>query len=85
VRGSVLSARRRGLNGEQKSSARQEGEPAAVRDLLVTGGVDVIDFSKPTRLKEIAYYDPARNSGTWSAYPYAGSLFAVGGPSFDQT
>jgi hypothetical protein len=121
VRGSVLSARRRGLNGEQKSSARQEGEPAAVachdivvlhmghniaggacaeqgqvwnidpeqRGLLVnawyTGGVDVIDFSKPTRLKEIAYYDPARNSGTWSAYPYAGPLFAVSGPSFDQT
>jgi hypothetical protein len=41
------------------------------RDLLVnawyTGGVDIIDFSKPTRLKEIAFYDPARDSGTWSA------------------
>src|SRR3990170_2414794 len=53
------------------------------RDLLVnawyTGGVDVIDFSKPTRLKEIAYYDPVRNSGTWSAYPYSGPLFK-GGP-----
>ena len=52
------------------------------RDLLVnawyTGGVDVIDFSKPTRLKEIAYYDPARDSGTWSAYPYAGPLFNRG-------
>ena len=49
------------------------------RDLLVnawyTGGVDVIDFSKPRRLKEIAYYDPVRDSGTWSAYPYAGPLF----------
>jgi hypothetical protein len=49
------------------------------RDLLVnawyTGGVNVIDFSKPRRLKEIAYYDPARVSGTWSAYPYAGPLF----------
>jgi hypothetical protein len=49
------------------------------RDLLVnawyTGGVDVIDFTRPRRLREIAYYDPVRNSGTWSAYPYAGPLF----------
>jgi hypothetical protein len=52
------------------------------RDLLVnawyTGGVDVIDFTQPTRLKEIAYYDPAQNSGTWSAYPYTGPLFKTG-------
>jgi hypothetical protein len=52
------------------------------RDLLVnawyTGGVDVIDFTQPTRLKEIAYYDPARNSGTWSAYPYTGPMFKTG-------
>gem|GEM_PF-1030093 len=52
------------------------------RDLLVnawyTGGVNVIDFSNPRRLKEIAYYDPARVSGTWSAYPYAGPLFKRG-------
>jgi hypothetical protein len=53
------------------------------KDLLVnawyTGGVDVIDFSRPTRLKETAYYDPARNSGTWSAYPYTGPTFKRGG------
>ncbi len=52
------------------------------RDLLVnawyTGGVDVIDFTRPTRLREIAYYDPARDSGTWSAYPYSGPLFRGG-------
>jgi hypothetical protein len=52
------------------------------RDLLVnawyTGGADVIDFTQPTRLKEIAYYDPARNSGTWSAYPYTGPMFTTG-------
>ena len=52
------------------------------RDLLVnawyTGGADVIDFTQPTRLKEIAYYDPARNSGTWSAYPYTGPMFKTG-------
>jgi hypothetical protein len=52
------------------------------RDLLVnawyTGGVDVIDFTRASRLREIAYYDPARNSGTWSAYPYTGPLFRSG-------
>jgi hypothetical protein len=52
------------------------------RDLLVnawyTGGVDVIDFTKATRLKEVAYYDPAENSGTWSAYPYTGPTFKTG-------
>jgi hypothetical protein len=53
------------------------------RDLLVnawyTGGVDVIDFTRPTRLREIAYYDPVRATGTWSAYPYTGPLFRRGG------
>jgi hypothetical protein len=49
------------------------------RDLLVnawyTGGADVIDFSDATALQEVAYYDPAQNSGTWSAYPYTGPKF----------
>ncbi len=52
------------------------------RDLLVnawyTGGTDVIDFSKPERLKEVAYYDPVSQTGTWSAYPYTGPLFKTG-------
>jgi hypothetical protein len=52
------------------------------RDLLVnawyTGGVNVIDFSKPTRLKEVAYYDRVAPGGTWSAYPYTGPLFRTG-------
>jgi hypothetical protein len=56
------------------------------RDLLVnawyTGGVDVIDFSTPTRLKEIAYYDIAGvgslGSDNWSAYPYTGPFFRGG-------
>jgi hypothetical protein len=52
------------------------------RDLLVnawyTGGADVIDFSDPRNLKEIAYYDPQQDSGTWSAYPYTGPLFKHG-------
>ena len=52
------------------------------RDLLVnawyTGGMDVIDFTDPTRLKEIAYYDPERQTGAWSAYPYTGPLFNTG-------
>jgi hypothetical protein len=46
--------------------------PATDRYLLVnawyTGGVDVIDFSKPRRPKEIAYYDD--NGDEWSAYWY---------------
>jgi hypothetical protein len=52
-------------------------------DLLVNawyqGGVDVIDFTRPTRLREIAYYDIAPNgpagSDNWSAYPYVGPRF----------
>jgi hypothetical protein len=52
------------------------------RDLLVnawyTGGVDVIDFSKPTRLKEVAFFDPQQASGTWSAYSYTGPMFKTG-------
>jgi hypothetical protein len=52
------------------------------RDLLVnawyTGGVDVIDFTDPENLKELAYFDPQRNSGTWSAYPYTGPMFSDG-------
>jgi hypothetical protein len=52
------------------------------RDLLVnawyTGGANVIDFTRPTRLREIAHNDPARNSGTWSAYPYTGPVFKRG-------
>jgi len=56
------------------------------RDLLVNawymGGVDIIDFSQPARLKEIAHYDmaPAGPTGSdnWSAYPYTGPLFKTG-------
>jgi hypothetical protein len=52
------------------------------RDLLVnawyTGGVDVIDFTNPTNLREIAWNDPVRQSGTWSAYPYTGPTFRRG-------
>jgi hypothetical protein len=52
------------------------------RDLLVnawyTGGADVIDFTDPTNLREIAWNDPLRQSGTWSAYPYTGPVFKKG-------
>jgi len=52
------------------------------RDLLVnawyTGGVNVIDFTSPTRLKEVAFFDPQQDSGTWSAYAYTGPLFETG-------
>jgi hypothetical protein len=55
------------------------------RDLLVnawyTGGVDVIDFSDPVNLKEIAYYKFAGTFGSdnWSAYPYTGPMFKGAG------
>ncbi len=57
------------------------------RDLLVnawySGGVDVIDFTDPENLKEIAWYDIAGPSFTgsdnWSAYPYVGPKFKNGG------
>jgi hypothetical protein len=52
------------------------------RDLLVnawyTGGVDVIDFTDAANLAEVAFYDPQRDSGTWSAYPYTGPLYQTG-------
>ncbi|MGH3308933.1 MAG: hypothetical protein ACRDOX_14735, partial [Nocardioides sp.] len=52
------------------------------RDILVnawyTGGVDAINFTDPENLKEIAYYDPKRDTGTWSAYPYTGTMFKTG-------
>jgi hypothetical protein len=51
-------------------------------DLLVnawyTGGVDVIDFTDPENLEEIAWNDPTRQSGSWSAYPYTGPTFRRG-------
>jgi hypothetical protein len=52
------------------------------RDLLVnawyTGGADVIDFTDAENLQEVAFYDPQRDSGTWSAYPYTGPLYRTG-------
>src|SRR5918996_399884 len=52
------------------------------KDLLVnawyTGGVDVIDFTDPSQLEEVAWYDPVRNSGSWSAYPYTGPMYSTG-------
>jgi hypothetical protein len=56
------------------------------RDLLVNawymGGVDVIDFTRPARPREVAYYDMAPDGPTgsdnWSAYPYLGPSFQTG-------
>ncbi|HEU0304242.1 MAG TPA: hypothetical protein VFR32_06650 [Gaiellaceae bacterium] len=45
---------------------------------LVTEANAAIDFTKPTRPREIAYFDPQRDSGTWSAYPYTGPMFKNG-------
>lgn len=60
--------------------------PNMQKDLLVNawymGGVNVIDFSKPSRLKEVAYYDIAPDgpagSDNWSAYTYVGPNFPRG-------
>jgi hypothetical protein len=56
------------------------------QDLLVNawymGGVDVIDFTNPVRLREVAYYDQAPDGATgsdnWSAYAYTGPMFRNG-------
>jgi hypothetical protein len=72
-----------GSAGEYCSSHMGMTVTGITRDLLVnawyTGGVDVIDFTNPAELKEIAYYDMERTTGTWSAYPYTGPLFKRGG------
>jgi hypothetical protein len=72
-----------GSAGEYCSSHMGMTVTGIRRDLLVnawyTGGVDVIDFTNPTALKEIAYYDMERTTGIWSAYPYTGPLFKRGG------
>lgn len=60
--------------------------PNMNRDLLVNawymGGVNVVDFSKPSMLKEVAYYDIAPDGPTgsdnWSAYSYVGPNFPRG-------
>jgi len=69
-------------DGEYCSSHMGMTVTGIQRDLLVnawyTGGVDVIDFTDPTDLKEIAYYDTTRQTGTWSAYPYTGPMFKTG-------
>jgi hypothetical protein len=69
--------------GEYCSSHMGMAVMGIERDLLVnawyTGGVDVIDFTDPENLEEIAWNDPVRQSGTWSAYPYTGPVFKRGG------
>jgi hypothetical protein len=60
--------------------------PGSSKDLLVNawymGGVDVVDFTNPTRLREAAYYDIAPDGTTgsdnWSAYSYVGPKFGSG-------
>ncbi|MGH9211892.1 MAG: hypothetical protein ACRD2C_14600 [Acidimicrobiales bacterium] len=46
------------------------------------GGVNIIDFSRPTRLREVAWYDIAPDgpagADNWAAYPYTGPRFRRG-------
>jgi LVIVD repeat len=68
--------------GEYCSAHMGMAIPGINDDLLVnawyTGGVNVIDFSDASKPREVAFYDPQRNSGTWSAYPYTGPLYQSG-------
>ncbi|HEU4544395.1 MAG TPA: hypothetical protein VFR23_24910, partial [Jiangellaceae bacterium] len=68
--------------GEYCSAHMGMAIPGINDDLLVnawyTGGANVIDFSDASKPREVAYYDPQRNSGTWSAYPYTGPLYRSG-------
>jgi hypothetical protein len=68
--------------GEYCSSHMGMAVMGIERDLLVnawyTGGVDVIDFTNPFNLREIAFNDPVPQGGTWSAYPYTGPTFTDG-------
>lgn len=46
------------------------------------GGVTVVDFTKPSRARELAYYDfnedPTDTEGLWSAYVYNGFVYTNG-------
>jgi hypothetical protein len=48
-----------------------------------TGGVSVVDFTKPSRAREVAFYDfaprePEDTEGLWSAYAYNGYVYTSG-------
>jgi hypothetical protein len=47
-----------------------------------TGGLTVVDFTTPSRAREVAFYDPALapgdTEGLWSAYAYNGFVYSNG-------
>jgi hypothetical protein len=48
-----------------------------------TGGATVVDFTRPDRAREVAYYDfapvePEDTEGLWSAYAYNGHVYTSG-------
>jgi len=47
-----------------------------------TGGLTVINFTQPSRAREVAFYDPALapgdTEGLWSAYAYNGFVYSNG-------
>jgi hypothetical protein len=48
-----------------------------------TGGVSVVDFTRPGRAREVAFYDfaptePEDTEGLWSAYAYNGRVYSNG-------
>lgn len=72
--------------GSYCSAGRGAVVRSVVRDILVnawyTGDVNVLDFTNPRRLREIAHYDLAAGGGQRSAYSYSGPSFPGGLPVY---
>jgi hypothetical protein len=72
--------------GAYCSAGRGAVVRSAVRDVLVnawfTGDVNVLDFTNPRHLREIAHYDFAVGGGQRSAYSYSGPSFPGGHPVY---
>jgi len=46
-----------------------------------SGGLTVVNFTNPSRAREVAYYDPflaGDTEGLWSAYAYNGFVYSNG-------
>lgn len=68
------------------SAGRGAVARSIVRDVLVSawydGGVNLLDFTNPRHVREIAYYDLASAGGQRSAYSYSGPSLTGGHPIY---
>lgn len=68
------------------SAGRGAAARSAVRDVMVNawfdGGVNLLDFTNPRHVREIAYYDLASGGGQRSAYSYSGPSLIGGHPVY---